>query len=27
VMGADTDEIVTALGFDSSTLREQGIVK
>jgi crotonobetainyl-CoA:carnitine CoA-transferase CaiB-like acyl-CoA transferase len=26
-MGADTDEIVTALGFDSSTLREQGIVK
>lgn len=27
VMGANTDEIVTALGFDATTLREQGIVK
>lgn len=27
VMGADTDEIVTALGFDAAALREQGIVK
>ena len=26
VMGANTDEIVTALGFNATTLREQGIV-
>jgi formyl-CoA transferase len=26
-MGADTDEIVTSLGFDAAALRDQGIVK